>query len=203
MVDRTSGPERFVTASFSDQGPARAIRIPEYVSMTTVNPVYVAAILSRSSGSLQAGLYVNRGARWVFSLSYEDVGLAFGGDYTVQIVVNPNTTVVLASDTVVYRNGYQTTDAVQPRQRDTVWVLLVPKVAYKATCGSSGGDTFYEHNQNQAVATWIIEHNLNKFPSVTTFDSTGDEVEGVVRHLSKNIAQVMFSAAIAGRAFLN
>lgn len=200
MVNRTDGPERFVTASFSDQGPARSIRIPTYASMTTVNPVYVAVILSRSSGSLMAGLYVNRGARWVFSLPQEDVGLAFGGDYTVQIVVNPNTTVVLASDTVVYRNGYQTTDAVQPRQRDTVWVLLVPKVA---TTGSSGGDTFYEHNQNQAVATWIIEHNLNKFPSVTTFDSTGDEVEGIVRHLSKNISQVMFSAAIAGRAFLN
>ena len=200
MVDRTGGPERFVTASFSDQGPARAIRIPEYVSMTTVNPVYVAVMLSRSSGSLMAGLYVNRGARWVFSLSYEDVGLAFGGDYTVQIVVNPNTTVVLASDTVVYRNGYQTTDAVQPGQRDTVWVLLVPKIAHT---GTSGSDTFYEHNQNQAVATWIIEHNLNKFPSVTTFDSTGDEVEGIVRHLSKNISQVMFSAAIAGRAFLN
>ena len=169
--------------------------------MTTVNPVYVAVMLSRSSGSLMAGLYVNRGARWVFSLSYEDVGLAFGGDYTVQIVVNPNTTVVLASGTVVYRNGYQTTDAVQPRPRDTIWVLLVPKIY--STPGSSGGDTTYEHNQNPAVATWIIEHNLNKFPSVTTFDSTGDEVEGIVRHLSKNIAQVMFSAAIAGKAFLN
>lgn len=201
MVDRTDGPERFLTATFSDQTASRSIRIPEYASLSNVNPMYVALILTKSSGSLQAGMYVNRGgSRWVFCFPAEEVGQAFGGDYNVQIVVNPTTTKVLVQDTVVYRNGYQTTDAVQPRSRDTIWVLLVPKAIYTAP---SGTDTSYEHNQNQAVATWIIEHNLNKFPAVTTFDSTGDEVEGIVRHLSKNIAQVMFSAAIAGRAFLN
>lgn len=61
MVDRTDGPERFLTATFSDQTASRSIRIPEYASLSNVNPMYVAIMLTKSSGSLQAGMYVNRG----------------------------------------------------------------------------------------------------------------------------------------------
>jgi hypothetical protein len=46
---------------------------------------------------------------------------------------------------------------------------------------------------------------MNKYPSVTIFDSTGDGsvVYGDVKYIDANNVQVTFSAAFAGEAHLN
>lgn len=67
----------------------------------------------------------------------------------------------------------------------------------------SGGDTHYAHNQSVASSAWIINHNLNKYPSVTITDSANDEVEGEVRYNGLNSLTVSFSAPFAGKAYLN
>jgi hypothetical protein len=64
-------------------------------------------------------------------------------------------------------------------------------------------DLNYRHVQAVPSTTWIVEHNLNKFPAVTIVDSAGDEVEGHVRHDSLNQATLMFSATFSGEAFFN
>lgn len=68
---------------------------------------------------------------------------------------------------------------------------------------ASGGDLSYLHEQASASATWTITHNLGKYPSVTVVDSAGDECEGNVNHVSLTQTVITFSAAFAGRAFLN
>lgn len=65
------------------------------------------------------------------------------------------------------------------------------------------GDVTYEHEQHVASDTWVISHNLAKYPAVTIVDSSGDECEGGVNHVSVNQMIVTFSAAFSGRAFLN
>lgn len=65
------------------------------------------------------------------------------------------------------------------------------------------GDANYLHLQNTASAEWTINHNLGKYPSVTVVDSANDEVEGNINHISVNQLIVTFSAAFAGRAFIN
>jgi hypothetical protein len=65
------------------------------------------------------------------------------------------------------------------------------------------GDKHYAHDQAQAEAQWVIEHNLNKYPSVTITDSAGDQVEGEVRYNGLNSLTVSFSAPFAGKAYLN
>lgn len=195
-------PERFFSATYTDQ-LSKIIKVPEYDFVGSASPVFTAVIINRNYGSFKAGMYANRGgSRWVFCLPYEEVGTAFGGDYQVQILVNPASTVSLQAGTIVYRNGYYTTDAVQPGTRETVWVLLIPK---PTGGGSSGGgsDSTYEHTQNSAYAVWSVNHNLNKYPSVATFDSAGDEIEGQVKHLNRNSLQIIFSASVGGSAFLN
>lgn len=49
-----------------------------------------------------------------------------------------------------------------------------------------------------ALSTIVVNHNLNKFPSVMTKDSAGDEVEGEVEHTSKSSLILKFSAPFSG-----
>lgn len=76
-------------------------------------------------------------------------------------------------------------------------------VAALPAASGGGGDANLEFNQTPASAVWTITHNLNKYPSVTVVDSAGDECEGSVNHISRNLLTITFSAAFSGRAFLN
>ena len=40
------------------------------------------------------------------------------------------------------------------------------------------GDITYTHNQSSTSNTWVITHNLHRFPSVTVVDSADTIVEG-------------------------
>jgi len=57
----------------------------------------------------------------------------------------------------------------------------------------------------QAVAsdTWEIEHNLNKFPSVTIVDSAGTVYYPAVQYIDENNVIVTMNGATTGKAYLN
>ena len=61
----------------------------------------------------------------------------------------------------------------------------------------------YVHEQNEAAAAWVIEHNLGRYPSVVVIDSAGSEVYGDVRHDSENQLTLLFTAPFGGKATLN
>ena len=63
--------------------------------------------------------------------------------------------------------------------------------------------TTYTHNQINASAEWIIQHNLNKYPSVTVVDSAGNMVIGDVIYNSENQITITFQSAFSGKAYLN
>ena len=65
------------------------------------------------------------------------------------------------------------------------------------------GDTHYTHIQAVASDTWVIDHNLGKYPSVSVVDSANDEVEGSVNHVNPMRVILVFSAPFSGKAFLN
>jgi len=65
------------------------------------------------------------------------------------------------------------------------------------------GDLKYSHNQAIASDTWVIVHNMNKYPSVVVIDSGGTEVEGSVTYNSPNQLTLSFSSGFAGDAHLN
>lgn len=64
-------------------------------------------------------------------------------------------------------------------------------------------DKHIQHDQDLASATWHIQHEMLKFPSVSVFDSTGEMVEGHVVHVSNKALRIEFSEAITGSAYLN
>lgn len=61
----------------------------------------------------------------------------------------------------------------------------------------------YVHEQGVASAVWTVQHNLNKYPSVTVVDSAENEIIAEVEYLNKNSVQITMTGASKGRAYLN
>lgn len=59
------------------------------------------------------------------------------------------------------------------------------------------------HIQGEASDTWMIEHNMGRYPSVTVVDSAGSAVFGDVAYTNENQLTVTFSVAFSGKAYLN
>jgi hypothetical protein len=70
-------------------------------------------------------------------------------------------------------------------------------------------DATYAHRQINASSTWIINHNLNKFPSVSIKFSSSDQIyENVgafagVEYIDQNNLTINLAAAESGYAYLN
>ena len=71
------------------------------------------------------------------------------------------------------------------------------------TSAELGIDQTYIHNQSTASAEWTINHNLNKYPSVTVVDSAGTICEGTVTYIDANTIVCNFNGAFSGTAYLN
>ena len=63
--------------------------------------------------------------------------------------------------------------------------------------------TTFIYNKLSPESVWTINHNLDKYPSVTIVDSSGNEVIGEVNYIDKNNLFISFSAAFSGTAYLN
>jgi hypothetical protein len=74
---------------------------------------------------------------------------------------------------------------------------------YSILLYSGAQDKDFRHNQTSASSTWVITHNLNKYPSVTAFDSAGSQAIGSVVYNSKNQLTITFSASFSGTAYVN
>ena len=70
------------------------------------------------------------------------------------------------------------------------------------TLSSQGVPTFI-FDQGVAATTWDITHNLGKFPSITVIDTGNTVVTGEYNYVSNNRVILTFSAAFAGKAYLN
>lgn len=70
-------------------------------------------------------------------------------------------------------------------------------------------DSTYTHNQNNASTTWTINHNLDKFPSVSIKFSSSDEVYtnvgafAGVTYTDENNLTINLAVAESGYAYLN
>lgn len=65
------------------------------------------------------------------------------------------------------------------------------------------GDKHYTHVQNNPSSSWIITHNLEKYPSVHVVDTSKNVVLGEIIYNTINQITINFSAPFSGEAFLN
>ena len=64
-------------------------------------------------------------------------------------------------------------------------------------------DKNYVHTQIAAANSWIIPHNLNKYPAITIVDSGGTVVIGEIEYINLNLADVKFNGIFSGKAYCN
>ena len=68
---------------------------------------------------------------------------------------------------------------------------------------SGDSDKTYVHTQATPSATWSIQHNLNKFPSVTSVNNSNIKMFGEVTYVDENNLTINFSAGFSGKAYMN
>jgi len=64
-------------------------------------------------------------------------------------------------------------------------------------------DKTFTFTQGVPSATWVVTHNLNKFPSVSVVDTADTSGFGAVTYDSANQLTITFSGGFAGKAYLN
>ena len=78
--------------------------------------------------------------------------------------------------------------------------MFVTEAEKAALLGFRESDVF---TQMVSSATWTIQHNLDKYPSVTVIDSAGTICVGEIQYISSNKLVLIFSSAFSGIAYLN
>ena len=69
--------------------------------------------------------------------------------------------------------------------------------------GNDASDKTYVFVQNTAANPWIIQHNLNKFPSVSMVLSTGQAGVADITYIDENNLTITFSGDESGKAYMN
>ena len=68
--------------------------------------------------------------------------------------------------------------------------------------GSFSSDSF-DFTQGVPSATWTINHDLDKFPSVTVVNESKEVMIGNIQYVNNNTVIITFSAPFSGDAYLN
>lgn len=65
------------------------------------------------------------------------------------------------------------------------------------------GDKHYTHEQVISSSLWVINHNLNKYPSVTVVDSGKTVLLTPFQFINNDTIHIEFSGPTSGQAYLN
>ena len=69
--------------------------------------------------------------------------------------------------------------------------------------GGVSAPEFYEFTQSANLSIWAITHNLNKKPSVTVQNSTGDTLLGEIQYIDNSSLLFKLNLPSTGKAYLN
>jgi hypothetical protein len=110
------------------------------------------------------------------------------GVYTCTAVVQDSTNTDFYDLTLTYRSGNGN---------------ITNDYNYTVVLFAGAQDKDFTFTQSNGSATWTINHNLNKFPSVMIKLSSGVEGIADVEHQDKNNLTISFRVAESGTAHLN
>ena len=69
--------------------------------------------------------------------------------------------------------------------------------------GPGGSDARFTHDQLAPSATWIVFHNLGKFPAVMVVDSGGTVIDPDIQYNNNAQVTISFGSPTSGKAYLN
>ena len=109
--------------------------------------------------------------------------------------INANDNDILNLRTNNFADGTVRT-SVRPVDEASDQKLVTEKAVAEATAT-------YTHEQAVATNTWVVTHNLGKFPSVVIQDSAGTQFLAPVYYNSANQLTISMNGATTGKAYLN
>lgn len=65
------------------------------------------------------------------------------------------------------------------------------------------GDKNFVYTQSVAASTWNVQHDLDKFPSVSIVNDDNTQVFGSVEYVDNNNLIITFTAPFSGKAYMN
>ena len=140
--------------------------------------------------------------------SYQISGLVsdkYGSDYVVKLF-DQNDTVIPLTDDISWFFDYVTGVLNVADYSEGSYSLPYKVTVYKyigKTLAEQSQGTTYIHDQGTASNTWVITHDLNKYPSITVVDSANTVIHGNSVYDSNAQVTLTFSASFTGKAYLN
>jgi hypothetical protein len=61
----------------------------------------------------------------------------------------------------------------------------------------------YVHNQQVASNSWVVSHELNKYPAVSIVNTANQAIMGDITYNSLNQLTITFTSLISGKAYIN
>ena len=71
------------------------------------------------------------------------------------------------------------------------------------TAAATGSDKNFVFTQSTLSTSWVIEHDLDKYPAVEIVSTAHDKIVGSVSFDSVNQITINFTQPTSGKAFLN
>lgn len=65
------------------------------------------------------------------------------------------------------------------------------------------GDKNYIHVQAQPSDTWIVNHQMRKYPNINVVDLNGKSIVGVVQYIDPLQVQIKFNYPLTGKVYCN
>lgn len=112
----------------------------------------------------------------------------------VRVVIAP--TIVLANNNIIIDSPNFTGIPTAPTPHVSVNNIQI------ATTEFVNKLTRFVHTQLTPSTSWLVTHNMNKYPACTVVDSVGGTVVGDIEYNSLNVITITFSHAISGKAYL-
>jgi hypothetical protein len=104
---------------------------------------------------------------------------------------------------IVVRETGNTVTVTEVAGSSTVVTEKGNTVTVTGVIGGVSLDANFVFTQTSPSATWVVNHNLNKYCSVTVVDSADSVVYGEVFYNSLNQVTLTFAGAFSGKAFFN
>ena len=81
--------------------------------------------------------------------------------------------------------------------------VAIQQPSINVSIAKASADAHYTHRQDMLSKVWAVEHNMNKYPSVTIVDSGDNVLYAEVEYIDKNNLEIRFVASTSGKAYLN
>lgn len=152
-------------------------------------------------------------------ITYDSKGLVIDGDDATTIDINDSIDRRYVTD--VQLNTIQNTSGINTGDETTLSIQTKRplKTINNESLEGSGNvqinyndldnlptivnDKNYVHNQIVASNFWEIQHNLDKYPSVSIIDSGNNLVVGEIKYIDSNNIIITFTSVFSGKAYLN